>query len=109
MPWDGNRWKGKPPTVEELLGPEDSAECECCGMDGIPLEVYEQHNGSRRREESRREDRPPFKALCDPCSHSIAANAWEDGGYAPGVLEITRTICVVGNLILKELRKQREK
>jgi hypothetical protein len=91
------------PSVEELFkdaGEDEKPSCNCCGSEGVPLEVFRRYgiSGKQRKGNDR------FAALCQICANTHIGSVYEFPDRE-STHDILKTIAFVGNEILKQIRK----
>lgn len=77
---------------------EKSEECDSCGFETTDLKEYP-HRGERSRHS------PTTMWLCFLCAHTPASNAYIYPSQYEGQHAILRTLCYVGNEILKAIKE----
>jgi hypothetical protein len=105
---DDGIWTGPDPTVAELFDEDEEMECQCCGSKGVPLKAFLAGTDGIWREQARRGKDAPFRALCSLCAGTMTS-VWADypKQHDYEITEMMKTICFVGNSILKEIRQGR--
>lgn len=101
MPWIEGTWVGEAPTLEEL----STEQCECCNCPGVQLHVCLIRNDNKIRD-CQRIKRPPYKAICNLCAGSMAGLSDDlfRGQWSVETRAILKTICFVGNEIIKRMK-----
>jgi hypothetical protein len=93
--------------VEELLTDPSDRTCECCASDGVLLAAYRMDN-PKVKEDYRLRNIPPFKVLCSLCAGTMTGMWDEYFEYNDeNAIQIMKTICYVGNEILKAIQNQK--
>lgn len=90
---------------------DDSAEkpdeCDCCQFETSDLTDYGYARDGRDGRAMSPEDMG-HKWLCDLCAGTMAGNAYEHPrSFEPGTFVVLKTICYVGNAILRAIRESK--